>query len=114
MMDECDMLLVVGSGFRYSEFYPREGQARALLCSDTGTSVFWYARHIRAQSGHLAAHSGGLASMGAAMPYAIAAKFAHPSRPAVVMVGDGVMQMSGLSEMITLANTGAAGRTRAS
>jgi pyruvate dehydrogenase (quinone) len=40
--------------------------------------------------------------MGAAIPYAIAAKFAHPSRPAFCFVGDGAMQMSGMAELITV------------
>src|SRR5205814_50225 len=43
-----------------------------------------------------------LASMGAAMPYAIAAKFTHPERVAIAMVGDGAMQMNGLNELITV------------
>jgi pyruvate dehydrogenase (quinone) len=30
-----------------------------------------------------------LASMGAAVPYAIGAKFAHPGRPVIALVGDG-------------------------
>jgi pyruvate dehydrogenase (quinone) len=47
--------------------------------------------------------SGGLASMGAAVPYAIAAKFAHPDRPVVSLVGDGAMQMSNMAELITVA-----------
>ena len=40
--------------------------------------------------------------MGAAVPYAIAAKFAHPDRPAVCLTGDGAMQMNGLNELITV------------
>jgi pyruvate dehydrogenase (quinone) len=47
--------------------------------------------------------SGGLASMGAAVPYAIAAKFAHPDRPVIVLVGDGAMQMNNMAELITVA-----------
>jgi pyruvate dehydrogenase (quinone) len=47
--------------------------------------------------------SGGLASMGAAVPYAIAAKFAHPERPVVALVGDGAMQMNNMAELITVA-----------
>ena len=39
--------------------------------------------------------------MGAAVPYAIAAKFAHPSRPVVALVGDGAMQMNNMAELIT-------------
>jgi len=41
--------------------------------------------------------------MGAAVPYAIAAKFAHPERPVVAMVGDGAMQMNNMAELITVA-----------
>jgi pyruvate dehydrogenase (quinone) len=41
--------------------------------------------------------------MGAGVPYAIGAKFAHPDRPVVALVGDGAMQMNGLAELITLA-----------
>ena len=46
--------------------------------------------------------SGGLASMGAAVPYAIAAKFAHPDRPVIALVGDGAMQMNNMAELITV------------
>jgi pyruvate dehydrogenase (quinone) len=76
---------------------------RALFACDTGSSVYWYSRDVRMREGMLAAHSGGLASMGAALPYAIAAKFAHPERAAVAMVGDGAMQMNGINELITVA-----------
>ena len=51
----------------------------------------------------MASLSGGLASMGAAVPYAIAAKFAHPERPVVALVGDGAMQMNNMAELITVA-----------
>ncbi len=47
--------------------------------------------------------SGTLATMGCAVPYAIAAKFAHPDRPVIALVGDGAMQMNGLNELITIA-----------
>ena len=30
MMMECDTLLMIGSGFPYSEFLPKEGQARGV------------------------------------------------------------------------------------
>jgi pyruvate dehydrogenase (quinone) len=40
--------------------------------------------------------------MGAAVPYAISAKFAHPSRPVVALVGDGAMQMNNMAELITV------------
>ena len=41
--------------------------------------------------------------MGAAVPYAIAAKFAHPDRPVIALVGDGAMQMNNMAELITVA-----------
>ncbi len=41
--------------------------------------------------------------MGPGVPYAIGAKFAHPDRPVIAMVGDGAMQMNGLAELITIA-----------
>ena len=40
--------------------------------------------------------------MGAAVPYAIAAKFAHPDRPVIALVGDGAMQMNNMAELITV------------
>jgi pyruvate dehydrogenase (quinone) len=51
----------------------------------------------------MASLSGTLATMGPGVPYAIAAKFAHPDRPAIALVGDGAMQMNGLAELITVA-----------
>jgi len=40
--------------------------------------------------------------MGAAVPFAIAAKFSQPSRPVVALVGDGAMQMNNMAELITV------------
>jgi pyruvate dehydrogenase (quinone) len=74
----------------------------ALLACDTGTAVHWYSRHVQMRGGMRAAHSGSLASMGAALPYGIAGKFAHPARPLFAFVGDGAMQMNGLNELITV------------
>jgi pyruvate dehydrogenase (quinone) len=189
MMMECDTLLMVGSNFPYSEFLPREGQARgvqididgrllglrypmelslvgdardtlrallpllerkrdrawreriedgvarwwkvlearamskarplnpqrvfwelsprlpdgAILCADSGSSANWYARDVKIRPGMRASLSGNLATMGPAVPYAIAAKFAHPERVAVALAGDGAMQMLGNEELITAA-----------
>jgi pyruvate dehydrogenase (quinone) len=189
LMQECDTLLMVGSGFPYSEFLPEEGQARgvqidldgrmlgirypmeanlvgdsaltlrallpmltrkddrswrerieqwvrawwqlvedralapadpvnpqlvfhelsqrlpdrAILTADSGSAANWYARDVRLREGMLGSLSGTLATMGAGVPYAIAAKFAHPDRPVIALVGDGAMQMNGLAELITIA-----------
>lgn len=40
--------------------------------------------------------------MGAGVPYAIAAKFAHPDHPVIAMVDDGAMQMNNMAELITV------------
>ena len=188
MMNACDTLLMIGTGFPWSEFLPREGAARAvqididpamlslrypcevnlhgsaaetlrlllpmvgrkdrawrkrieqwmrewwetldaraktrahpvnpqrvvwemsprlpdnaIVTSDSGSCANWYARDYRVKSGQMASLSGGLASMGAAVPYAIGAKFAHPDRPVVALVGDGAMQMNNMAELITIA-----------
>ena len=189
MMNDCDTLLMVGSNFPYSEYLPKEGQARGvqididggmlsirypmevplvgdsketlralapllkrkasrawrdgieksvadwwnvlesraatsadplnparvfwelsprlpdncILSVDSGTSANWYARDIRMRRGMMGSLSGGLATMGPAVPYAIAAKFAHPERVAIAMAGDGAMQMNGLNGLITIA-----------
>jgi len=76
--------------------------ANAIVTSDSGSCANWYARDYRVQRGQMASLSGGLASMGAAVPYAIAAKFAYPGRPAIALVGDGAMQMNNMAELITV------------
>ena len=189
MMNGCDTLLIIGSGFPWSEFLPKTGAARAvqvdvdpamlslrypcevnlhgtaketlqlllpmlrrkadrgwrgdieqglkewwgtlearamtkahpvnpqrvvwemsprlpdnvIVTSDSGSCANWYARDYRVKRGQMASLSGGLASMGAAVPYAIGAKFAHPDRPVVALVGDGAMQMNNMAELITIA-----------
>jgi pyruvate dehydrogenase (quinone) len=189
LMTECDTLLMIGSGFPYSEFLPKEGAARgvqidiapdmlslrypmevnlvgdsgetlrallpmlekkadrswrkkiegwtrewwktledramqaanpinpqrvvwelsprvpdrAIITSDSGSCANWYARDLKIRRGMMCSLSGGLASMGAAVPYAIAAKFAHPDRPVLALVGDGAMQMNNMAELITVA-----------
>ena len=191
MMTSCDTLLVVGSSFPYSEFLPKEGQARgvqidllgrmqsirypmdvlltgdsketlrellpllrrktdrswqeqivkgvaewwrlmeergapemsngrlkpqglfqtlsahlpdnAIVSSDSGSAANWYARHIRIRRGMKASLSGNLATMLPGVPYAIAAKFAYPDRPAFALVGDGAMEMLDMNELLTAA-----------
>jgi pyruvate dehydrogenase (quinone) len=73
----------------------------AIISADSGSSANWFARDLKLGRGHLASLSGTLATMGPGVPYAIAAKFCHPNRPAVALVGDGAMQMNGMAELIT-------------
>ncbi|BBY28065.1 thiamine pyrophosphate-requiring protein [Mycolicibacterium sediminis] len=90
------------------EFVVRElsqhlpGNARVAI--DVGSSVYWYARHLRLPPEVPAHVSAYLASMGCALPYGIAAKLDAPDRPVVALVGDGAMQMAGLPELITIAD----------
>ena len=74
-----------------------------MLSADSGSSANWYARHLRMRGDMRGSLSGTLATMGPGVPYAIGAKFAHPDRPAIAIVGDGAMQMNGLAELITAA-----------
>jgi pyruvate dehydrogenase (quinone) len=74
-----------------------------ILTADSGSAANWYARDIRARRGMLGSLSGNLATMGCALPYAFAAKMAHPDRVVVAMLGDGAMQMNGNGVLITVA-----------
>ncbi|MGW3119525.1 thiamine pyrophosphate-requiring protein [Streptomyces sp. NPDC001107] len=77
--------------------------ADAIVSSDSGSAANWYARHLTMKPGMRSSLSGTLATMGCGVPYAIGAKFAHPDRPAIALVGDGAMQMNGMAELITAA-----------
>src|SRR4051812_19649407 len=75
----------------------------AILLADSGSATNWWARHLRIRRGMDAALSGTLATMGPAVPYALAAKFAYPDRPVIAALGDGAMQMIGINALIDLA-----------
>ena len=75
----------------------------AIISSDSGSSANWFARDLRLREGMMASLSGTLATMGPGVPYAVAAKFAHPHRPVIALVGDGAMQMNGNAELVTIA-----------
>jgi pyruvate dehydrogenase (quinone) len=74
----------------------------AIVASDSGSSANWYARHLRFRGTMRGSLSGTLATMGPGVPYVIGAKWAHPDRPSIAMVGDGAMQMNGMAELITV------------
>ncbi|CCH32346.1 thiamine pyrophosphate-requiring protein [Actinosynnema sp. NPDC047251] len=75
----------------------------AIFTADSGSAANWYARHLRMRGDMRGSLSGTLATMGPGVPYAIGAKFAHPDRPVIALVGDGAMQMNGMAELITIA-----------
>ncbi len=76
---------------------------RCILAADSGTAANWYARDLKVRPGMMASGSGNLATMGAAVPYALGAKFCFPDRVCIALTGDGAMQMNGLNSCITVA-----------
>lgn len=76
----------------------------SIITCDSGSAANWYARDVQLDEGMMASVSGGLASMGCGVPYAVAAKLAYPGRPVIALVGDGAMQMLGINELITIAH----------
>lgn len=74
----------------------------AIVTADSGSAANWYARQLRFRGDIRGSLSGTLATMGPGVPYGIGAKFAHPGRPAIVLAGDGAMQMNGMAELITV------------
>ncbi|MET9375650.1 thiamine pyrophosphate-requiring protein [Streptomyces sp. NPDC002992] len=74
-----------------------------VIAADSGSATNWYARHLRMRGRMRGSVSGTLATMGCGVPYALGAKFAHPGRLVVALVGDGAMQMNGMAELVTAA-----------
>jgi len=74
----------------------------AIITADSGSVANWYARDLKMRRGMKASLSGGLASLGAGTPYALAGKMAYPDRTVIACMGDGAMQMNGLNLLITI------------
>ncbi|GCD75703.1 acetolactate synthase large subunit [Acetobacter pasteurianus NBRC 3299] len=74
----------------------------AIITADSGSVANWYARDLKMRRGMKASLSGGLASLGAGTPYAVAGKMAFPERTVIACMGDGAMQMNGMNVMITI------------
>ncbi|MDB4911887.1 MAG: thiamine pyrophosphate TPP-binding protein [Gemmatimonadetes bacterium] len=72
----------------------------AMIAGDSGSSAVWIGRDLKLRRGMKSSLSGSLATMGSAVPYALAAKMAFPDRVAIAIAGDGAMQMSGISALI--------------
>jgi len=65
----------------------------AAICVDVGQNQIWACKHLRLRGGRLLT-SGGLGTMGYALPAAVGVKVAQPNRQTVVICGDGSFQMS--------------------
>ncbi len=73
-----------------------------IISADSGSVASWFARDLKIRTGMMASLSGNLATMCPGVPYTIAAKFAHPDRAAIGLIGDGAFQMLGMNEVITI------------
>lgn len=65
----------------------------AAICVDVGQNQLWACKHLWLGGGRLLT-SGGLGTMGYALPAAVGVKVAQPDRQTVVVCGDGSFQMS--------------------
>jgi len=72
----------------------------AIISVDSGTNTCGAARFLKIKNGMKFSGSGSLATMGCAVPYAIAAKIAYPERQSIAFVGDGGFTML-MSEFAT-------------
>ncbi len=75
---------------------------RAVVVTDSGSALDWWTRHLELRNGMRTALSGHLATPGAALPYAVAARLAFPERTVIALVGDGALQAGGMNELITV------------
>jgi acetolactate synthase-1/2/3 large subunit len=66
----------------------------ALLVTDVGQNQMWAAQYYKHDHPYKLITSGGLGTMGFALPAAIGAKFAKPEEEVWVIVGDGGIQMT--------------------
>ena len=65
-----------------------------ILISDVGAHKMWIARHYGCYKPNTCIISNGFASMGIAVPGAIAAKLVHPERKVLAVTGDGGFMMN--------------------
>jgi acetolactate synthase I/II/III large subunit len=77
-------------------------EGKALVVSDVGQHQMWEAQYYKHDYPRKLITSGGLGTMGFALPAAIGAKFACPHEEVWVVVGDGGFQMTA-AELSTIA-----------
>lgn len=100
-----DQILKEYSGYSGDTSYPMKPQRiihdistvlddRDILVSDVGAHKLWIGRMFLASEPNTCLISNGLASMGVALPGAIAAKLLNPDRKVIAVCGDGSFQMT--------------------
>ncbi|HLK36215.1 MAG TPA: biosynthetic-type acetolactate synthase large subunit [Polyangiaceae bacterium] len=80
-------------------------EGKALVVTDVGQHQMWEAQYYKHDFPRKLITSGGLGTMGFALPAAIGAKFARPEEEVWVVVGDGGFQMTA-AELSTCAQEG--------
>lgn len=80
---------------------------RAVIVTDVGQHQMVASRYSRYEEPHTSITSGGLGTMGFALPAALGAKLAQPERTVIAIIGDGGFQMN-VQELGTIMQTGAA------
>ncbi len=65
-----------------------------MLCLDNGMYKLWYARYYRARQPNTVLLDNALATMGAGLPSAMAAKMVYPQRKVLAICGDGGFMMN--------------------
>ena len=76
-------------------------QGDAIVVTDVGQHQMWEAQYYLHNKPHTLITSGGLGTMGFALPAAIGAKFAQPHKEVWVIAGDGGFQMT-MAELATI------------
>jgi acetolactate synthase-1/2/3 large subunit len=79
----------------------KETRGEAIIVTDVGQHQMWEAQYYHHNRPRTLITSGGLGTMGFALPAAIGAKFAKPDSEVWVVVGDGGFQMT-MSELATI------------
>ena len=72
----------------------RETRGKAIVVTDVGQHQMWEAQYYRHERPRSLITSGGLGTMGFALPAAIGARLAQPRREVWVVAGDGGFQMT--------------------
>lgn len=72
------------------ELMPENG----IACLDNGMFKLWFARYYKAYQENVLLLDNALATMGAGLPSAIAAKLLHPERKVLAIAGDGGFMMN--------------------